>query len=237
MGKKMLLTLTVLAIAGVTAFAASMDGIVLSQDGRTAKATKQSSSITQTASSDSGLVKIFDNIARGYPKGFYWSSEGYTIYGPTAVSGAPEYWQAAAFTPTTNHTVTRIKVAVGYAEGTNGLVLGLYADAGGVPGQAIKTWALSGLPNFGSCCTLETKNDKAGIPVTADTQYWIVLQTDNRTESNTFAAWNFNDTDQVDAIPTAYWCSDDQGGSCKTNDVWTAGESLPAPAFAVLGSN
>ncbi|MGA8490770.1 MAG: choice-of-anchor R domain-containing protein [Terriglobales bacterium] len=236
MCKKTLLTLTVLALASLTAFAASKDGIVLSKDGRIVTATKPTKSITHTPSSDAGLVKIYDNIGSAYPKGTYWCCEGYTIFGPTAISGAPEYWEAGAFTPKANRTVTSVRVAVGYVEGYNGLVIGLYADANGVPGTAIKTWSVTGLPNFGSCCAVVEAKDSAGIPVTARTQYWIVLKT-NKKSSSTFAAWNVNDTDQVDPTPTAFWCSDDKGGSCgSSNDVWAAGSSVPGPAFAVLGN-
>jgi hypothetical protein len=236
MCKRTLLTLTVLALASVTVFAAAKDGIVLSKDGRTVTTTNRTPSVKRTVDSDAGLVKIFDNIGTAYPKGSYWCCEGYTIFGPTAISGAPEYWEAGAFTPSANHTVTKVKVAVGYVEGANALVLGLYSDANGVPGTAIKTWHLSNMPGFGSCCIVETKRDGAGIPVTAGTQYWIVLKT-NKNSSNTFAAWNVNDTDQVDSAPTAFWCSADKGGSCgSSNDVWTPGQSIPGPAFGVLGN-
>jgi hypothetical protein len=237
MCKKTLLTLTVLALASLTAFAATRDGIVLSKDGRMVTATKPTKSIKQTPSSDTGLVKIYDNIGAAYPKGTYWCCEGATIFGPTAISGAPEYWEAAAFTPSANHTLTKVEVAVGYVEGFNGLVVALYSDASGVPGTLIKNWGVTSLPNFGSCCALVIAKDAAGISLTSGTQYWIVVKT-NKNSSNTFAAWNVNDTDQVDPEPSAFWCSDDKGGSCGTsNDVWTAGSEQPGLAFAVLGSN
>lgn len=233
MCKKTLFTLTLLALASVTVFAANRDGAVVSKDGRTTIVTKRTPSVTRTVSNDAGLVEIFNNIGTAYPKGSYWCCEGATITGATALSGFPEYWEAGAFTPSANHTVTKVKVAVGYVEGTNGLVLGLYSDASGVPGTPIKTWKLSGLPNFGSCCTVESKGDSAGVPVKSGTQYWIVLKT-NKSESNTWAAWNVNDTDQVDPAPAAFYCSSTSGG-CGSNNAWTATESVPGPAFAVLG--
>jgi len=233
MCKKMLLTLTVLALASLTAFAAS-DGVVISKDGRKTIATKRVPGVVRSESSDAGLVKIFDNIGTAYPKGSYWCCEGYTITGPTALSGFPEYWEAGAFTPSANYTVTKVEAAVGFVEGVNGLVLSLYNDASGVPGTPIKSWALTGLPTFGSCCVVETKSDSAGIPVTSGTQYWIVLKT-NAKETTTWAAFNVNDTDQVDPAPTAFYCSQDVSGSCGNNDKWTASQSIPGPAFAVLG--
>jgi hypothetical protein len=234
MCKKTLLTLTVLALASLTALAASKDGIVLSKDGRMVTATKATSSVMRTGSSDAGLVKIFDNLSI-YAKGTYWCCSGYTITGPSAISGFPEIWTAAAFTPSANHTVTKIKVAVGLIQGTNGLVLSLYNDASGVPGTALKSWNISGLPNFGSCCVVETRSDAAGIAVTGGTQYWVVLKTGPK-DATTFAAFNVNDTDQVDPAPAAQYCSADKGGSCNTNDAWSAFSSVPGLAFAVLGN-
>ncbi|HXM59435.1 MAG TPA: choice-of-anchor R domain-containing protein [Terriglobales bacterium] len=236
MCKKTLLTLTVLALASLTAFAASKKGIEMSQDGRIVTFTKSTKSATQTTLSDEGLVKIYGSLATAYPKALYWCCEAYSISGPNFGPYTPEYWEAAAFTPSADHTVTKVEVAVNYGEGYNGVVVGLYADASGVPGKAIKTWFVTGLPTGGTCCTVMEAKDSAGIPVTAGTQYWIVLKT-NKKSSNTFAAWNVDDTDELDAVPTAFWCSADKGGSCGNNDAWTASSYVPGPAFAVLGSN
>jgi hypothetical protein len=234
MCKKTLLTLAVLALASVIAFATGKDGIAVSKDGRMVMATKPARTITRSTPSDAGLVTIYGNIGTSYPKGPYWCCEASSITGPTALPGfLPEYWEASAFTPTADHSVTKVEVAVSLISGTNGLVLGLYNDASGVPGTAIKTWTLSGLPDFGSCCVVEAKGG-ADVPVKAGTQYWIVLKVNSK-ESTTWAAWNYNDTDQVDMAPTAFWCSDDKGGSCGNNNAWTADQSLPGLAFAVLG--
>jgi hypothetical protein len=235
MRKKTLLALTVLALASMTAFAADKDGVVLTRDGRMTIATKPTQAVSRSPSAPWGKGTIFDNIGTAYPKGTYWCCEGYTITGPTALSGFPEYWEAGAFTPKADRTVTKVEVAVGWVEGTNGLVLSINDDASGVPGKAIKSWALSGLPNFGSCCMIEVKTDAAGIPVKANTQYWIVLKTNGK-ESTTWAAWNVNDTDQIDPAPAAFYCSQDKGGTCGTNDAWTATQALPGPAFAVRGN-
>ncbi len=49
-------------------------------------------------------------------------------------------------------------------------------------------------------------------------------------------AWNDNDTDQLTNRKMATYCSDDKEGTCANNDVWTPFETVPGPAFAVLGS-
>jgi hypothetical protein len=239
MCKKAILTLAVLALASVTVFAVNkdgVDGVVLSKDGRRAIVTKGAQSVTRmTPSNDTTLVKIAGNLATAYPKGSYWCCSGFTLTGPTALSGFPEFWEAVPFTPSANHTITKVKVAVSLIQGTNGLVLSLYNDASGLPGTAIKTWQLKNVPNIATCCTVETKGT-IGIPVTAGTQYWVVVKTDAN-DPDTFAVWNDNDTNQVDASPVAFYCSQDVSGSCNNNDAWTTFQAVQGPAFAVLGSN
>jgi type II secretory pathway component PulC len=73
MRKKILLTLTVLALASVTVLAANREGVVVSKDGRTTIATKRTPSVTRTEPNDPSLVTIYDNIATAYPKGSYWA--------------------------------------------------------------------------------------------------------------------------------------------------------------------
>jgi hypothetical protein len=238
MRKKTILTLAVLALASVTVLAASKngtEGVVLSKDGRRVMVMKRAQSVAQKPSSDAGLVTIFSNLSRD-SKATYWCCSGNAITGPTAIPGFPEEWLAAAFTPSANHTVTKIKVAASLLQGTNALVLSLNSDASGVPGTAIKTWNLKGLVASGTCCTLAVRSDAAGIPVTAGTQYWIVLSTNSK-DPDTYAFWADNDTDEVDPVPVGFYCSADQGGSCGTNDAWTVLQQPLSPAFAVLGSN
>jgi hypothetical protein len=246
MREKTLLTLTLtlfaLILTSVTAFAARKNKgeVVPSKDGRMISITNgaPAPSRAQAPPSHAGLVTIFDNIGTTYPKGTYWCCEGASITGPNASPFLPEYWLAVAFTPTADHIVTQLEVAIGLFRGKDELFLSLYNDVGGLPGAAVKTWLMRGLPTFGTCCAVDTKSDGTGIPVTAGTQYWIVVGTtgDN---SDTFADWNVEDIDQVDtySVPTAYYCSADIAGSCGNNDAWSldTGGSNQGPAFAVLG--
>jgi hypothetical protein len=238
MCKRTLLTLVVLVVTSLSAFAARKGEVVMSKDGRMMSVTNGVQSVQRVAPSDAGLVTIFDNIGKAYPKGTYWCCEGYSITGPDASGRLPETWLAVAFTPSDNHLVTRVEAAISHFTGTNELVLSLNNDASGLPGTAIRTWNMTDLPAFGSCCVVATKEDAAGIPVTAGTQYWIVVSTKGKS-SNTFADWNVEDIDQVDqyTVPVAYYCSDDQGGNCGNNDAWTLDTSngTQGPAFAVLG--
>ena len=97
-----------------------------------------------------------------------------------------------------------------------------------MPGKALKTWNVSGLPRFGTCCTLVVRSDSSGIRVSAGQQYWVVLSTNNH-ELDTVDAWNVIDTDQVDPATVATYPG--------TNNRWNAFQTTPGLAFAVKGSN
>jgi hypothetical protein len=241
MRKKTLLTLTVLALASVTAFAASKDEVVLSKDGRTTIATRGASKASAPyVGVDAGLTVIFDNLGTKYPDGVYWCCEGATIFGPANTLGGPEYWEAAGFTPSTSLSVTKIQVAVGWVNYKAGeftdVLVSLNADDGtGRPGAVLKKWKtqISG-DAFGSCCRVSTRSD-AGIPVTAGKQYWVVVSTEKK--SDVWAAWNANDTKQLstDAIPESFWCSGTSSQCGSDNNVWTSSKGYPGYAFAVFG--
>lgn len=184
-------------------------------------------SFTRTSTHQAGLVTIFSNLASQYPNGEYWCCTGYNIMG--ANSGVGEQWMGAAFTPTANHTVTKITVAVGYSQGrTNGAVLALYNDSNGVPGSALKSWNLSKLPTFGACCTLVAKTMGSGIALTGGQQYWVVVKT-NSHETDTVDGWNVDDTDQVNPATLAVFPGN--------NNAWSSFQAAPGLAFAVEGSN
>jgi hypothetical protein len=233
----MLVALILMNVSG-TAFAANKAEVVMSKDGRKIYVTKSTRAVARAKSSESGLVTIFSNIGKVYPRGTYFCCESYSITGPKASGRLPEYWLAVAFTPTADHVVTMVEVAVNLLDGADHLVLSLNSDASGLPGASLKSWHLRSLPEAGSCCTVGAGEDRAGIPVTAGTQYWIVLSTVGA-NSDTYAGWNVEDVDQVDTynVPVAYYCSDDRGGSCGNNDAWTLDSSTSnqGPAFAVLG--
>lgn len=171
-----------------------------------------------------GQVTIFSNLASKYRKGEYWCCSGYNIMGPD--SGNGEQWIAAAFTPDVDHTVTKIQVGAGWSDGTNGIVISLNKDDRGAPGKALKTWNLSGLPIFGTCCTVLEVSSRTGIPVSGGQQYWVMLSTSD-SETDTVDGWNESDADQVDQATLASY-SDNQ---------WHVFQAAPGVAFAVKGSN
>jgi len=230
MPERNLLFASVLVLAAAGAAAAGENpGVPVTIQGTHAKMMVLPAAPTQAVISPTengkGLVTIFSSLASKYPKGVYWCCTGYNVMG--ANSGAGVQWMAGAFTPAAGHTLTRVEVAVGYSgQGPNGVVISVNDDNAGIPGKALKKWSVSGLPVFGTCCTIVVKTDKAGIALSAGKQYWIVLST-NSSETDTVDGWNVSDADQVDQATTASY----------DGSAWHVFQTAPGVAFAVQGSN
>lgn len=231
MPERKLLFMSVLALAAAGAAAAGENPalVPIAVQGPYAKMMVLPAAPTQAFFSANengkGLVTIFSSLASKYPKGVYWCCTGYNVMG--ANSGAGVQWMGGAFTPAADHTLTRVEVAAGYSgQGPNGVVISVNEDKGGIPGKALKKWSVSGLPVFGTCCTIVVKTDKTGIALAGGKQYWIVLST-NSSEADTVDGWNVSDADQVDQATTASY----DGSS------WHAFQTAPGLAFAVQGSN
>ena len=210
-------TLWLIALVfSVPALAGSRKGITTSKDKRLTFAPPSSRSV---AGPDLTNVKfIYNNISR-VELGRYNCCTGYTISGPDSPVGQT-FAAAMPFTPAVNDTLEKVLVAVGYVTGTNGVTVSVNEDAGGLPGDALQTFEKTGLQSFGSCCRVATVG--ANIPVTAGTQYWVVVATSVNT-SDTWDAWNFNVTDQA-AHPFASF----------SNGVWSPANGILS-AFAVIG--
>jgi hypothetical protein len=191
--------------------------------------------------SDTKYVKIFDNLAAP-PSGTYWGEVELIILGGGGNSTFPDDQIAAAFTPSANHTATKIEVAVvqsslGY--GTAGFTLSLNQDAGGVPGKALLTAQLPGLPNNGSgwCCALIVGSIPSGIALSGGTQYWVVVNGQGSQTSDA-AAWDMNATDQLHPFLDAVYCS--YTSKCPNGNGWYPFSGTiygTGAAFAVLGSS
>lgn len=190
---------------------------------------------------DAKLVKIFDNLAQR-PSGKYWGGAELVIVGGNGNKLFPDNQMAAAFTPSANHTATVIEVAVvnsGLGYGSTGFTLSLNQDDNGVPGKALISAPLPGLPyNFpGVCCVLVLGTIPSGLPLTGATQYWIVLNGQSA-QSTDAAGWDMNATDQLHPLLDAVYCA--YGSKCSKGPGWYPfrGTSLgTGVAFAVLGSN
>jgi hypothetical protein len=168
------------------------------------------------------LPSIYNDFATSYPKGLYNAFTGLPISGPHTIHG--QYWFAAAFTPTANATVQEIDVAAASIAGNRDIVqIHLYADASGIPGTELWSGHAT-LPVFGTCCAIATLHDKAGVPLTAGTQYWLGVTT--LPHGTVFqGAWDINVLDQVDSNLIAI----------NTGNGWAAQQSVPNVAFGLYG--
>jgi hypothetical protein len=234
MSKRIVLALSCLALFAVASLslrAAGKTQFAFSPDGKTVWATNPQSRVTPAPQFDAGLKMIAGNFSR-YPFATYFS-----IWGNTIAQGGANFpfqtWVAVAFTPTADATVTKIATSAGrQGGGVSGFEIGLYNDAGGIPGAPIKTVHVAKLPHYGECCDLSVASVPEGIPVTAGTQYWVVVST---TENDPdIYAWAYNSSD-MRAHLAASWC---QGSStyCGSNSgKWVPFQYVQL-GFAVLGN-
>lgn len=192
-------------------------GVTTSKDGRVTIAASPVSGAPVDVI-DGALRTIYNNFSI-YPLGRYWCCSGWTISGPNSIIG-DDIAAAMPFTSPGNGMVTRITVGVGYVTGANGVTVSLYDDSGGLPGTSLGNFDHTGLPQFGSCCTVVVSN--SGIPISAGSKYWVVVQTGPNTQ-DTWDAWNQNDTNQTQ-----------QPFASRTNGVWSASSGILG-AFAVQG--
>lgn len=220
------LLVAAMTLAASASLAATERPVTVKANGATLLAGPAVRSLGAPPAREPGLAPIFNNLlpVKKYPYGTYFCCLGPTIAGPDNQYGVNEQWWAEAFTPNANATVIRIEVGVGYSVGTNSVNVGLYSDANGVPGTPLVSRDVDNLPDFGSCCITMTLKDKDGIPVTAGTQYWVVLGTDSR-DTDFLGGWNYNTSDQVTKINQA-----ENFGS-----GWQAGAIAPGVALAVWG--
>jgi hypothetical protein len=218
---KPLLAFVVAAVASSAAWAAPA-GVSLSADHKITIIDHGTKVYTPPLGHAPKLKQIAGNLGTYYPKGLYFCCYGFTITGPNNSLGIGQYWDAVAFTPAANATATEVDAGVAYVEGTNGVVLSLTSDAGGIPGTVLWSGNAKNLGNFGSCCTLAVGKIKGGVALTAGTQYWLTVTT-NKAEANEYAAWAFNSTDETDTQTIA----------SNTGSGWTAGEAVPGVSFGV----
>lgn len=209
------LYLAILLFVSSIAVAAGQNKISISKDGHqttVAHATKPF--LSGKLNIPLNLTRLYDNSSK-YALGVYWCCNGWTVSGTGSQVGF-QAAEAMPFTPSVNATITRIGVAVSYISGDNEIVVSLNADSGGLPGTSLASFTLSNLPALGECCTTEVES-VSGVPVTAGTQYWIVVQT-TTPSSTTWAAWNENDTNQT-TQPFAYQNSQQGSGWIPTEGI------------------
>jgi hypothetical protein len=221
----------VLLVATQTTFAANKNKLnyEFSPDGKTVRVLNPPAPIPDTQDAGS-----FITIASNFSK--YKLATYFSIWGNTVAQGGSNFpfqtWVGVAFTPTANATVERIQVSAGrQSSGTHGFEVNLYSDASGIPGTVLGTVHVSNLPTYGQCCQLATANFSTGIPVTAGTQYWVVVST--TAQDTDIYAWPFNSTDMSNH-PAASWCLGSSTYCGSNSGIWVP-YSYVQLGFAVYG--
>jgi hypothetical protein len=153
-------------------------GVLLAQSSDLKVAhTTHSGPITPSAKPSPKLTTIFSNLGPTSTNA-YNDTTGYYVLGPDNSVGLPEQGIGVPFIPAANAHVEQLQVAVGWESGTSLVNVGLYSDNAGVVGTLLSTGHASTIPVFGTCCQLVTVNIKS-TAVTAGTQYWIVVTSDD----------------------------------------------------------
>jgi hypothetical protein len=228
-----LLSVAAFALASSVAMAAAKspagpNGVITSKDRMHTIATSPSQRppVKYTRQIPPGETAIYDNLAHAYPDGTYFCCYGFTISGASSIIGE-QIWLAVSFTPSTDITADRVELGLGYVTGAvNGAKVSINDDAGGLPGSELAAFKVSNMPPFGSCCATASDGNGAhhGAALTAGQQYWLVVST-KKTEGDLWAAWNMNDTEQVNL----------QNGAANTGGGWQSTAFLPGVAVAVYG--
>lgn len=201
-------------VFSLNALAADKTNITVAKDGirimttGPVKAGAQNAKATPADNGPEAGVAIYNNFAFDYRKAIYWCCYGGLLAGPNSPWGLQQgsgVWQATGFTPSSNMTVTSVKLGLAYQSGNfTDVIVTLNADSGGIPGAVLSTWKMKNMPVFGTCCVVKGRAvPNGGVAVTAGTPYWIVVGTEANSDFQ--GAWDFDVSDQIDAIPNAFY--------------------------------
>lgn len=167
----------------------------------------------------SSLTTIYSDLGTG--NSVYDCCNAWDVGGPHSPKG--QQWIAIGFTPTGNHTVTELQLALSWIFGPNAATIRLTSDRGGIPGPTLAYFHVTGLPNFKTCCTLQTLNIDKKLVLQGGTQYWVVARTTEDTQ-RTLDGWNFNTTNASGPF------------AVNQHGTWfNEGVQPMIPAFAVYG--
>jgi PEP-CTERM motif-containing protein len=141
------------------------------------------------------------------------------------------FTQGDQFTASATANLSSIDIALAYASGpTNGDIVSLYTDAGGMPGTLLEQWTATNLPNFGTTSNSPIVLTSTNHPLLmAGNQYWLIASPIDQNSNN---PWNWNDTG---AVGNHY-----VNGSVSLNTqgafavFGTTGGSVPEPASMFL---
>ena len=120
---------------------------------------------------------------------------GWAITGPP---NGPSQTLGMAFSPSGSYLMNSVSVALGLLSGPNSIALSLRSDSGGVPGDILESWSLTGLPPWPGLTPggrdivtyPPTTVNSSITPVLEDgEQYWLVVAPG---DPATHAGWSWN---------------------------------------------
>jgi hypothetical protein len=159
------------------------------------------------------------------PGNSYDRVSGWGIVGP--VYGASSF--AAGFVSSADYTVTQIDFGLSRITGTDGAVVSLWTDSGGLPSTLLGSWTVTGLPNFGSSSTaVTTISGITGIHLTEGSAYFLVA---DPLAADTLAIWNQNSIGAATNILVDYGNGWEMGEAATAFDLQG---QIPEPSTLLL---
>jgi hypothetical protein len=176
-----------LLLASLASAQATIDGVIPINGGKNVVFVKPNKRpVTPATAPTAGLIPIYTNLGQG--SNVYSGIAGSGLLGKDTGMMWPE-WLACGFTPTADHLVYEVRVGVSHVTGADPVTVSINEDINGTPGKILHAWQFSGLPDFGTCCTIQTGRVKPGIPLKGGQMYWLTIRT-LLTNPDTYDVWN-----------------------------------------------
>jgi hypothetical protein len=199
----------------------SQGGVIAINGGRDTVLMKTpAQTFTPAMTPPSRLVKIYSNLGTG--NNVYDGVAGNGILGKDVTGQLYREWVGCGFRPKANQTVTELQVGATWVSGDNSLILSLNETSKDRPGKALHTWRFENLPDFGTCCTVQTGKLSPGIPVKKGKVYWVVLRNLPQ-HQDTWDVWNYDSSGEQ-----GLWSNNIGSG-------WTKASYQQLNAFGVFG--
>ncbi|HSI50856.1 MAG TPA: hypothetical protein VLA61_21525 [Ideonella sp.] len=151
--------------------------------------------------------------AQLYAVGISWVVSGKKSFDQTT------YGLAMPFTSSVDSTIAKVKLGLNLLEGENAMTVSIHADVNGMPGETLKQFTVTSLPDVPICPMVKTIG---GVSVHAGSQYWLMVMPTHK-NSSTYGGWNFSEYEGANT-PFAHFI----------NGVWQL-DSGPAAAFEIVG--
>jgi hypothetical protein len=172
---------------------------------------------------------IYNNFGSGQA---FNAHSAWNVFGSASFFG----YRSAAMPFTAGSTVDLFQIDIALSSsgssGNDRVIVTLKNDSSGLPGQALETWHLAGLPSFlnGSYFPEALLSAGPAILLTAGQQYWVVASPG---APDTLAEWNVNSTGDAGTIALNHGSWNTERSSRGAYDVLGTAPT-PEPGTLVL---